>query len=103
MDNWILITGAVLTFLVLVLGTAAVRMATLLLINRREEREHIERKTALRSTERMDAERAEWFALVKDKDARIAELNAELLRQTTNYNNAKKLMQNVKFKEVETR
>jgi hypothetical protein len=48
----------------------------------------------------MDAEREQWFELVKEKDLRIAELNAELMRVSRDYGNAKRLMNAVKLKEA---
>ena len=100
MSNWFLIGGSILAFLILVLGTAAVRLSTNWLINRREERESREKAAHLRSTARMDQEREQWFELVKEKDLRIAELNAELMRVSRDYGNAKRLMNAVKLKEA---
>ena len=100
MSNWFLIGGSILAFLILVLGTAAVRLSINWLTNRREERESRERAAHLRSTARMDQEREQWFELVKEKDLRIAELNAELMRVSRDYGNAKRLMNAVKLKEA---
>ena len=96
-DRTLMIGGAVMAFLIIVMATAAVRLSAVWLKNQRELRRHEERRASLRSTARMDEERAKWFALVREKDQRIAELNAELMRVSRDYGNAKKLMTAVKL------
>jgi len=96
--NHLLVAAGILIFMLMIVSTAAVRMTAIWLQNRREDREHQERKASLRSTARMDTERSEWFALVKEKDQKIAELNEALLRANMNYTNAKKLMDKVMLK-----
>jgi len=67
---------------VVVGGTFIVQVANLWIKNKREERESYERGLALRATDCMDKERAEWMKALRAKDDRIEVLSCEVVRLT---------------------
>ena len=91
--------GLFVIFCTVVLGGVFTsQVAVLWLKNKNEQRRHYERRLEIRCSDKWDAERNTWMQMLDDRDAEISRLKDELSRLNTNYNNAKKLMTNVKLK-----